>query len=108
MRSGGSISPSGLHRKSVAPAAMAFEMPADMPEPEAAAIFMPFHLAWLALHERARLQSGDEKAHPLPAGLVSRYFEKPSAVFGWRMDRRNQNTRFAQNVSEPGNLGPSI
>jgi NADPH2:quinone reductase len=43
----------------VAPAAMAFEMPADMAEPEAAAIFMPFHLAWLALYERARLQSGE-------------------------------------------------
>jgi len=43
----------------VAPASMAFEMPADMPEPDAAAIFMPFHLAWLALYERARLQSGE-------------------------------------------------
>jgi NADPH2:quinone reductase len=43
----------------VAPASMAFEMPSDMPEPEAAAIFMPFHLAWLALYERARLQEGE-------------------------------------------------
>jgi NADPH:quinone reductase len=43
----------------VAPAAMAFEMPTDLPEPEAAAIFMPFHLAWLALYERARLQAGE-------------------------------------------------
>ena len=30
-----------------------------MPEPEAAAIFMPFHLAWLALYERARIQAGE-------------------------------------------------
>jgi NADPH:quinone reductase len=43
----------------VAPAAMTFEMPSDMPEAEAAAIFMPFHLAWLALYERARVQSGE-------------------------------------------------
>jgi NADPH2:quinone reductase len=43
----------------VAPAAMTFEMPAEMPEPEAAAIFMPFHLGWLALYERARLQPGE-------------------------------------------------
>jgi NADPH:quinone reductase len=43
----------------VAPAAMAFEMPVAMPEPDAAAIFMPFHLAWLALYERARLQEGE-------------------------------------------------
>src|SRR6478752_7195793 len=43
----------------VAPASMTFEMPAAMPEPEAAAIFMPFHLAWLALYERAQLQAGE-------------------------------------------------
>ena len=43
----------------VAPASMSFEMPSDMPEPEAAAIFMPFHLAWLALYERARVQPGE-------------------------------------------------
>lgn len=43
----------------VAPAAMTFEMPVDMPEPEAAAIFMPFHLAWLALFERARVRNGE-------------------------------------------------
>src|SRR5881398_1101054 len=43
----------------VAPAAMTFEMPPDMPEPDAAAIFMPFHLAWLALYERARIQPGE-------------------------------------------------
>jgi len=43
----------------VAPPSMVFEMPSDMPEPEAAAIFMPFHLAWLALYERARLQPGE-------------------------------------------------
>ena len=43
----------------VAPVAMTFEMPRDLPEPEAAAIFMPFHLAWLALYERARIQRGE-------------------------------------------------
>jgi len=43
----------------VAPVAMTFEMPPDLPEPEAAAIFMPFHLAWLALYERARIQRGE-------------------------------------------------
>ena len=43
----------------VAPASMTFEMPTDFPEPDAAAIFMPFHLAWLALYERAKLQAGE-------------------------------------------------
>src|SRR5215471_1708825 len=55
--------PSGAHggyaEFVVAPTAMAFEMPADLPEPEAAGVFMPFHLAWLALYERARLQRGE-------------------------------------------------
>ena len=49
----------GYAECAVAPAAMAFEMPEEMPEPEAAAIFMPFHLAWLALRERARVQAGE-------------------------------------------------
>lgn len=43
----------------IAPAAMAFAMPDDLPLPDAAAIFMPFHLAWLALYERARLELGE-------------------------------------------------
>jgi NADPH2:quinone reductase len=43
----------------VAPASMTFEMPTEMPEADAAAIFMPFHMAWLALYERARLQPGE-------------------------------------------------
>jgi NADPH2:quinone reductase len=43
----------------VAPTAMSFEMPAAVPLPDAAAIYMPFHLAWLAVHERARLQAGE-------------------------------------------------
>jgi NADPH2:quinone reductase len=43
----------------VAPSSMTFEMPSAMPEPEAAAIFMPFHLAWLALYERAKVQAGE-------------------------------------------------
>jgi len=30
-----------------------------MPESDAAAIFMPFHMAWLALYERARVQPGE-------------------------------------------------
>jgi NADPH2:quinone reductase len=43
----------------VAPSAMTFEMPDRLALPEAAAIYMPFHLAWLALYERARLQKGE-------------------------------------------------
>jgi NADPH:quinone reductase len=49
----------GYAEQVVAPTAMAFEMPDRVALPEAAAIFMPFHLAWLALYERARLQKGE-------------------------------------------------
>jgi NADPH2:quinone reductase len=43
----------------VAPSAMTFEMPERFALPDAAAVFMPFHLAWLALRERAALQAGE-------------------------------------------------
>ncbi len=36
-----------------------FEMPDDVPLPDAAALFFPFHLAWLGLHDRAEIQSGE-------------------------------------------------
>ncbi|MCU1429964.1 MAG: alcohol dehydrogenase [Actinomycetia bacterium] len=49
----------GYAEKVVAPAAMTFEMPARVALPDAAAIYMPFHLVWLALYERARLQKGE-------------------------------------------------
>jgi NADPH2:quinone reductase len=43
----------------VAPIAMTFAVPDTLPLPDAAAIYMPFHLAWLALRERARVQPGE-------------------------------------------------
>jgi len=49
----------GYAEVAVAPTAMSFEMPASVPLPDAAAIYMPFHLAWLAVHERARVQAGE-------------------------------------------------
>lgn len=41
------------------PMVSAFEMPADIPATDAAALFFPFHLAWLGLHDRAKLQAGE-------------------------------------------------
>jgi NADPH2:quinone reductase len=38
---------------------MMFDMPAEIAEPEAAAIFMPFHLAWFGLHNRGGLKAGE-------------------------------------------------
>ncbi len=36
-----------------------FEMPEVVPLPDAAALFFPFHLAWLGLFDRAELQAGE-------------------------------------------------
>jgi NADPH2:quinone reductase len=49
----------GYAELAVCPAAMTFEMPDSVPLPDAAAVYMPFHLAWLAVHERAKLQAGE-------------------------------------------------
>lgn len=40
-------------------ASATFEMPDDIPLPDAAALFFPFHLAWLGLFDRADLQEGE-------------------------------------------------
>ena len=50
---------SGYCELAVCPAAMTFEMPETITLPGAAAVLMPFHLAWLAVHERGRLQAGE-------------------------------------------------
>jgi len=49
----------GFAEYAVCPGGSAFEMPADIPLPDAAALFFPFHLAWLGLFDRADLQRGE-------------------------------------------------
>lgn len=49
----------GFAEYSICPAVSAFEMPDDIPLPDAAALFFPFHLAWLGLFDRADLRSGE-------------------------------------------------
>jgi NADPH2:quinone reductase len=51
----------GYAELAIGPSAMAFEMPpaSALPDTPAAAVYFPFHLSWLALHERARLQEGE-------------------------------------------------
>jgi NADPH2:quinone reductase len=43
----------------ICPVASTFEMPESIPLPDAAALFFPFHLAWLGLIDRAGLQEGE-------------------------------------------------
>lgn len=40
-------------------AGMAFDAPAALSDEQAAAFYFPFHLAWLGLHQRARLHAGE-------------------------------------------------
>lgn len=55
--------PNGAHgayaEYAVATQHTTFEMPHDMAQADAAAIFFPFHLSYLALYERAKLQAGE-------------------------------------------------
>jgi NADPH2:quinone reductase len=44
---------------SICPAVSLFDMPEDIALPDAAALFFPFHLAWLGLFDRAELQAGE-------------------------------------------------
>ena len=43
----------------VADAGMVFDAPAQLDDTQAAAFFMPFHLAWLGLHRRGGLKAGE-------------------------------------------------
>ena len=49
----------GYAEYAVCPVVSTFEMPDSIPLPDAAALFFPFHLAWLGLFDRADLQPGE-------------------------------------------------
>lgn len=49
----------GFAEYAICPVVSAFEMPEEIPLPDAAGLFFPFHLAWLGLLDRAALQSGE-------------------------------------------------
>jgi NADPH:quinone reductase len=62
----------GYAELATGPTAMAFEMPpeAQLPDAPAAAIYFPFHLSWLALHGRARVQQDETVLIHAAAGGV--------------------------------------
>jgi NADPH2:quinone reductase len=49
----------GFAEYAICPTISAFVMPDDIPLPDAAALYFPFHLAWLGLFDRADLQAGE-------------------------------------------------
>ena len=60
----------GYAEQAVCPAAGTFELPEDIPDAEAAAIFFPFHLSWFALFERGRLARGESVLIHAAAGGI--------------------------------------
>ena len=49
----------GFAEYAICPVVSAFEMPETIPLPGAAALYFPFHLAWLGLFDRAELQADE-------------------------------------------------
>ncbi len=49
----------GFAEFAICPVVSAFDMPESIPLPGAAALYFPFHLAWLGLYDRAGLQAGE-------------------------------------------------
>jgi NADPH2:quinone reductase len=49
----------GFAEYACCPVVSAFEVPDAIPLPDAAALYFPFHLAWLGLYDRADLQAGE-------------------------------------------------
>jgi NADPH2:quinone reductase len=49
----------GYAEYAICPAHSAFEIPDEIPLPDAAALYFPFHLAWLGLFDRAELRAGE-------------------------------------------------
>ncbi len=49
----------GFAERAICPTAALFDMPDDVALPGAAALYFPFHLAWLGLFDRARLVEGE-------------------------------------------------
>ncbi len=49
----------GYAEYAICPVVSAFDMPDEIPLPDAAALYFPYHLAWLGLIDRAELQAGE-------------------------------------------------
>jgi NADPH2:quinone reductase len=49
----------GYAEYAICPTSGTFDMPESIPLPDAAALYFPFHLAWLGLFDRAELKAGE-------------------------------------------------
>ncbi|MEO5842127.1 MAG: zinc-binding dehydrogenase [Acidimicrobiales bacterium] len=69
----------------VAPVDMVFDAPASLDDHEAAAFYFPFHLAWLGIHERGRVQPGEWVLIHAAAGGVGSAAVQLAAAAGARV-----------------------
>ena len=69
----------------VAPVDMVFDAPALLDDREAAAFFFPFHLAWLGVHERGRVQANEWVLVHAAAGGVGSAAVQLAAAAGARV-----------------------
>lgn len=60
----------GYAEMAICPTRMTFEMPDYIPTIEAAALYYPYHLSWLALFERGKLQAGETVVIHAAAGGI--------------------------------------
>ena len=120
----------GFAEYAICPVVSAFEMPDTIPLPDAAALYFPFHLAWLGLFDRAELQAGESVLIHAAAGgsgsaaiqlakhAGARVFatagtdEKVAAVPRARRRRRDQLQRRPTSPrscsTRPGNRGVDV
>jgi NADPH:quinone reductase len=77
----------GYAELAVGPSAMAFEMPpaSQLADTSAAAVYFPFHLSWLALHERAKIRAGETVLIHAGAGGVGSAAIQLASVAGARV-----------------------
>ena len=70
----------GFAEYAVCPQVSTFEMPESIPLPGAAALYFPFHLAWLGLYDRAKVQAGETVLiHAAAGGVVAQGIDEASA-----------------------------
>ncbi len=77
----------GYAEMAIGPSTMAFEVPPEsaLPDSAAAAIYLPFHLSWLALHERAKVRAGETVLIHAAAGGVGSAAVQLAAAAGARV-----------------------
>lgn len=75
----------GYAEYAICASAMTFEMPEHLPSAQAAAFYFPFHLSWLALFERGRLEADETVLIHAAAGGVGSAAVQLARVAGARV-----------------------